>query len=231
MKKKKNISKDVSEETAKKKKKLITVKDRSNSQGASYTSPGMRFAFVAKPKHEHTDGTRQQVTGFASCRDGVCNTVRGHVHGAMKTSTYMFGTDLPIDMENIRLLMVKNIGEKEKVDAGIRDKIFSGKAVLNLYEDLAGWKRSKITTVNHSLYGKQTWLLTGSGNWMRAANLVSMLMLIMRVASNHGPLKTDNIEELDGNWKYLCNTRPTGPDIPYIKECWKKFSLIVEHSK
>jgi len=209
------------------KKKLIVVDDRNTSRQDPYGSNGMRFAFLSKLEN----GKRVQATGFMSCRDGVCSVVRGHVKGSYDNGTYKFGIDAPIDMENLRLLMVKGSNhDKNKVDAEVRDKIFSGKAAVNLYEDFAGWKRSKITTVNHSSGGKQVWLMTGSGNWMKAPSLVSMVTLIMRLSSWYGPLKTDSLKQLENHWEELCKKNPSGSDIPYLKECWRKFPLVVKHA-
>lgn len=223
---------EVTEDVQEEKKKLIAVEDIIKDEDSyyAYSSTAVNFALVAAPEN----GKRKQATRLSTCRDYLNDSIRGHIHKDRVggCSLYMYGKYPPIDMNKMRLLIVRGSGgDSKKVNTKIRNKVFSGKAAINLYEGIAGWEKSKITTVNHSKVGKQAWLMTGPGNWMKASNLLSMVTLIIRVAANNGPLKVDSLEELNAHWKKMIEGESYGvySDKHYLKNCHDKFELIMRH--
>lgn len=211
------------------KKKLITVEGMNDSY---YGGGSVYFALVSSPE----DG-RKQATSFMTCRDYLNDSIRGHVYEGKVggCGMYTYKRNPSIDMKKMRLLIHKceDKNNPKKVNESLRNKIFSGKAAINIYEDIAGWERSKITTVNHTntKIGKQAWLLTGSGNWMLASNLLSMVTLIMRVAATYGPLDVENLDSLKKNFEKLSDKGEAWTDKGYIARCYTKFEIIMKHWK
>lgn len=180
------------------KKKLIRIDDWASSASV-YTSAGILFSFVTKAKDAEDMITRKQATQFFSCRDHVNDALRAHVH-QRRNGVYDFGTNPPIDMEKMRLLIRKDC-EKDQFDM-YRERFFSAKRLLNFYEKAANWPLSKITTVK--LKRKKdaaAWLITGPKQWVSYSQLMSMVTLIFRVIGGYGPIEfvdNDDIERWFG---------------------------------
>lgn len=171
------------------KKKLIRVgckTDNTNSHNYEYTS--MAFTFVSSPENG-----RMQCYKPMTCRESVNKAVSNNMAAGK--------TDIKeqIDFEKLRLLIVKNI--KEDYDT-FKERLFSGKALLNRYEEKAGWEPSRITTVKHEFY-KNAWLLTGPKEWMSQPQLLAIATMFIRVMSVHGPLKVDTFQEAEDSLKEL----------------------------
>lgn len=207
--------------TEKKKKKLIVVKGFND---APYKSHRMGFALVSPP----SDG-RRQCHGFITCRDQLCDILRA---GALKSDvngSYVPGVNPPMDFEKTRLLMARDIENPSTEFAGIRDKLFSGKRVINVYEKMAGWQQSTITTVNHTSKS-HAWLLTGPPNWMQYSNLFSMMCLILRVACEHGPLKFSKADDLPKMWQQISYINHHDCS-NWIKNCHPWFPILMKRYK
>jgi hypothetical protein len=217
------------------KKKLIEVIDTKAPKGGykedAYGSTKPSFALVSSPKQG-----RVQVMNPVSCRDFISDAMHYHFHLIKKTAKkiapfssgyYRYEEGGPtIDMEKFRLLIIGNVDRKERV--------FSGKRAITLYEELAGWKnRSKITTVKHPVTKSKTkssWLLTGPKEWMTTTHMVSVVTLIIRIAYAYGPLDTENLDTLEKQFETISNLNDMG-DSTYLKPCWNKFRTIVTRYK
>lgn len=214
------------------KKKLLEVKDpdtRADNYSSPYGSARPSFALVSSPKQG-----RVQLMSPVSCRDFISDAIRDFFRiEILKVQEpggnhYRYKKDGPtIDINKLRLLIT---GEKDR-----KEKIFSGKRALELYEELAGWsKRSKITTVRHPISrhndGKAAWLLTGPKEWMSATHMVSVVTLIMRIAYGYGPLKTENLDVLEKQFEGIAKRKDMG-DAGYLNPCWDKFRTIVTRYK
>jgi len=169
------------------KKKLIKVEGYPDAGG--YTSTSVGFAFVNK-----TGEVRRQCTQQLHCRDYFLDMVRyGKTNGAHGTCYTTMHKEYPIDLEKLRLLLSKGFPSNSKSEdkEDFRDRLFSGKKALNWYERLAGFDgTSKITTVNHS-HGSNAWLLTGPKEWLQYPTLISMGLLVLRLAAYNGPIEFD----------------------------------------
>lgn len=172
------------------KKKLIRVEDWPGS-ACIYTNNGIMFSFVTRAKGAEDIITRRQSTQFFTCRDHVSDVLRAHVH-QRHNGVYDFGSNPPIDMEKMRMLVRKDCAKEEFGE--YRKRFFSAKRVLNFYEKAVGWPLSKITTVKmKKKKDTAAWLVTGPKQWVSYSQLMSMVTLIFRVASNYGPIEfTDN---------------------------------------
>lgn len=171
------------------KKKLIKV-DCAYGNASGYEYTNMNFAFVSNPENG-----RIQCGRLMTCRENVNKAVANNMAADNTNSKEQ------IDFEKLRLLLVKSV--KDNYD-DFKMKLFSGKALLNRYEEKAGWEPSKITTVNHKCH-KNAWLLTGPKEWMSQPQLLSIATIFMRIMSIHGPLNVDTFEGAEDSLKKLYN--------------------------
>ena len=192
------------------KKKLIRIKPRGEGGSENYEYSQMNFAFVSSPAKG-----RVQCTGLMTCRESV-NKATCFSINKRPMAVYDPTKNTPVDFEKLRLLIVKTV----KGDlADFKAKLFSGKALLNRYEEKVGWNTSKITTVKHPHY-KNAWLLTGPGEWMSQPQLLSTATLFMRLMSIHGPLNMETFQQAENSLKTLYNN--------YMND--KKVAETDEHS-
>jgi len=201
-----------------KKKKLIVVKGYGSSPYKSYS---MGFALVSSPK----DG-RRQCNDFITCRDQLCNALRSGALGISCSSAHNPDSDPPMDFEKTRLLVARDIRDPDREFKDIRNKLFSGKRAINFYEQMAGWKPSTITTVNHTARS-HAWLITGPKQWMTYSNLLSMMCLILRVACAHGPIKFETEDDLVKEWQRLSRNTGDYDCNNWIKRCHPWFSVLM----
>lgn len=169
------------------KKKLIRIGCTHNTR-ESYEYTNITFTFVSSPENG-----RMQCTKLMSCRENLNKAISTSI------TTGDTGSKEQIDFEKLRLLIVKSV--KDNYD-DFKMKLFSGKALLNRYEEKAGWETSKITTVKHECH-KNAWLLTGPKEWMSQPQLLSIATIFMRIMSVHGPLEVDTFEEAEDSLKKL----------------------------
>lgn len=204
-----------------KRKKLIRIAARPGSDGG-YGFSSMNFAFVSNP----ADG-RRQVSASMTCREYVNRTVWGAYNGE-DTGQHNPDSDPPFDFTRLRLLICYDKGDL----AEFKRKLFNGKAALNLYEAINGWKRSTITTVVHSAY-KNAWLLTGPQEWLSQPQLLSLATWIMRLAAFKGPLNTESFDALEKSLYDIQRGENNGSSDTntYCKKFWNRSYILVKYHK
>lgn len=197
-----------------KKKKLLRVTAYPNTN-SGYSSPTMKFAVVAIQ-----GGERKQIIPAYTCREQFCNAIKGKSD---------------VDFERTRLLIVQD----PKDFKTFRDKLFTGKRMINAYEREAKWAPlSKITTVKHSVY-ENAWLLTGPGEWMKTPQLMSTITFFMRLASVYGPFKADTVAQAEATMKRLLKESKEGKFqattsdlVSFLPNIWDSLKLVIcEHQK
>jgi len=223
-------------EDKKEKKKLIKVEGYPSTYDQKPQT--ITFSLVSK-----TEKGRKQALKFMSCRDYLSDAIHAKVHNKTHTM-YSPEKDPAIDLDKLRLLIGRHfgsVGNKETRKKFV-DNIFSAKRLLNFYEDVAGWERSKITTVNHSILKYDAWLITGPRGWVQYTNLLSIITLIFRVIANYGPIEFKNNEDVE-KWFYNLvqeynNERMKstifqydGDLSNYLPPCWDKFYMIMKYHK
>lgn len=182
------------------------------SYSATYCPPKgyVAFALCSSPK----DG-RKQCFDFETCKAFLQDHVRRHVEGEDARQ---------IDMGKLRLLVV---GEGEN-DPQFKERLYCAKKVVNFYEEVAGWRRSKITKVEHSACDK-VWLITGPRQWIHSPQLLSMVTFILRMFTNKGPVKFETNEDLENIYKDWLKEGTGTSDMTYLSHCWDKLFLIMKH--
>lgn len=181
------------------------------------------FSLVSNPK----DG-RRQVMGFMLCKAYVHDAVQSHVLGTRDYGgRYQKGENPPIDMDKLRLLVGTN---RTDID-GYKKRLFAAKRMLNLFEKAAGWNLSKVVTVEHSTIDKGIWLITGPKQWMHSPQMLSMVMLIIRVAIRNGPVDPKNEKEAIDLLKKWADSRASYGDSGYLFATWDKLFLIAKNYK
>lgn len=208
------------------KKTLLAVQGIDSAYRSSFNR--IAFALVTSPAQG-----RNQVTSFATCRESTYAAVKSYMDsqktGNACDSVYK-SVQGEIDTTRLRLLLHKDCSSAG-VESAFKAAIFNGKAILNIYEKYAGWGLSKITTVKHSIKD-HVWLLTGPKEWMSSPALLSMVMLILRVAANHGPFEVSNIKEAQKQWNNLTDGSRTDGDLnTYLRTSFKYFPMLLKNYK
>lgn len=204
----------------KEKKKLIVVKGRGKNPGYGFGQ--MKFSFISSP----ADG-RRQISEMQGCRESVNYIVLGAVS---ENGNSLYGSDSPpIDFDKMRLL----IAHDPKGDLkDFKEKLFNGKAALNLLESINGWKHSVITTVNHEVY-KNAWVLTGPKEWMSQPQLLSLLTWVLRLAAFSGPLNVDNFDAFEESLRTIRDTNHSpnrsSDNTTYVNEFWDKMFILLKY--
>jgi len=215
------------------KKKLIRVEGYDST--SNYGTCNIQFSFMSSP-----ETGRKQVYSWQTCRDVANDLMRIHIQEDSEGKlgySYKFGTNPPIDFDKLRILVSMTdfgtIGHD-----GFKQNLFSAKRVLNYYEDMAGWGKTKISTVHHSEREKNCWLFTGPKEWMRASFLVSLATLVIRILSRNGPLVDASPENVEEFWNKLIktserkrsNNESYNSDVfNYLKPHREKFKMIMHH--
>ena len=168
------------------KKQLIKI-ECPHEFSTNYRHTSLNYAFVSSPENG-----RKQCSRLITCRESVNN--RACINSSSDNAENM-------DFEKLRLLLVQDAEDGK--DADLKQRLFSGKALLNRYEEKAGWpSTSKITTVNHK-YHKSAWLLTGPKEWMSQPQLLSIATIFMRIMSVHGPIEVDTFQQAEDGLRKL----------------------------
>ena len=212
-----------------KKKARITVDPAGHTDYAEFQYSSIKFAFVSPP-----NAGRKQCHSWNVCRDYLHEFVRASLHpGDVSCGQYDPEADAPIDTERLRIMVAKGFAN-DSLDK-IKAKLFAGKRILNHYEALAGWSRSKITSINYAFNAKDkgradAWLVTGPRQWMQSPHLLSMATLILRASLRlDDPITFKTADGLAKAWKKLANTNRS--DAGYIGDAHKLFPLLMKHNK
>ena len=199
-----------------------------------YSSNAIKFALVSKPE----GGVRKQVTPFYSCRDYINDTLRACVHGMVNDSYYA----KEVDLTKLRLLIGKSCKNREE-RYEFKEKIFSAKRLLNFYENVAGWESPSVIATVRMEGGntKIAWLLTGPEEWLRYSHLTSMVTLLFRIISKHGPIEFTDLNSIE-EWfeeliaKFKDNSKSGVSHIDwdvnsYLPNIYKKLNMLMKYHK
>ncbi|RLF86843.1 hypothetical protein DRN34_02855 [Thermococci archaeon] len=208
-----------------KKKKLIRVKKWRKDSNNGYGYEKAQFAWMSPP----IDGVRKQITPFVYCRERVT----AYAHAGMNDINYnefISGTDI-FDKEKLRVLIARDPRDFDD----FRTKLFNAKAVMNIYEDIAGWEKSKITTVKHEVRDN-VWLLTGPKEWLMCPQMVSAFTFILRTLSEYGPIDIDDgidsvEQEFDRLYKKFSGSIGNDDINCYLKFFRKHLYILMKYHK
>lgn len=180
------------------KKKLIKITAVKGRDEAMYASADIQYALVSSPENERRPATRN-----FTCKDYLQDAVQEFICRDKNGYAHRFGGEAPIDLNRMRLLISRTFENHAQIDDW-KEKLFSAKQILNIYEEMAGFeKRSLITTVKYDCGNDRlkAWLVTGPGEWMRAPQALSLATLVFRmvVYSRKADVKTS--EDVEAFWR------------------------------
>ena len=204
------------------KKKLLKIEGLpGSSRHNGYTFTSMNFAFVSSP----SDG-RRQVCSSMTCREYVNRTVWAALNH--ENTSHYNPENPPMDFTKLRLLVVHDASDV----AAFKQRLFNGKAALNLFEAINEWRPSTITTVNHSHYSN-AWLLTGPQEWVSQPQLLSLATWVLRLASFAGPLDVSSYDALEKSFYDIKKAAPSDSSdkATYCRSFWDKSYILVKYYK
>jgi hypothetical protein len=188
-----------------------------------YQSTKFQFAFVSSPKVGN-----KQCHPFVQCRDFLHDAVKSHLNKGSCSIfgfTYRYGKNPPVDMRNMRMLVTKfNMKEQERDE--FEKKMECAIKIINHYETIAGWPKSKLRYVGNK-DRSNVWLFVGSGKWMKSPFLVSMYSFLIRLGDKYKKLgKFRDTEDLVKKLKET-STKFTDNDAKYLGPTHNKMHLIM----
>ncbi len=204
-------------------------KDESGSLNEIYQQTQMQFAFISSPKN----GNKQCHT-FVLCRD--------YLHDVLKCSwlkktctiygfTFDYYKNPLVDLERTRMLVtMKNLSDKD-VEI-FNKKMLTALSLLNHYEKMARWSRSRLYKV--SSHEKNVWMFVGTAMWMRSPFLISLYSLLIRLGD-----KYEYLDGFKGNEDLKERLKNIGADTSndmdndsnYLHHLWDKIDKVIEYRK
>jgi hypothetical protein len=162
-------------------------------------SSGMQYAMVSR--------VGELCTPFIHCRDYINEAIWATLHqkpASIYGFTYNPKTMPPIDLENIRLLLV-NSQDKSLIEKANNVIEFINQFEKHLHLDL-----SVAEVVTDGIPNKYNGglLIVGSGRWQEAPPLLSMYTLLLRVGFTH---------KIGDSWENTINNILNGSVAPYQK--------------
>jgi hypothetical protein len=171
-----------------------------------YYSPNPHFSWFGKKEGAYYP----QVTGWHSCRETFVDELR-HVFAANNIG----GNYLKMSTRKLNIL-VKFKSEKQKRAAGFKARVTEttkwmkeGVRLINIFEKYMGWSLTRLGRVSNQTLGKKklstyytvVYSLQGSAKWLRAPQLMSLYLLIIRLGRFHKDTKKafksmDDLNEL-----------------------------------
>jgi hypothetical protein len=209
------------------KKKLIRVEPYNNATKSVYKMNNFHFGFITGPEHN-----RKQITQLVTCREYLNRSVWASFNrNKINIADYGVG-EYPIDFGTMRLLIVHDPSDVKS----FKERLFNGKAVLNLLEELAGWNKSTITTVKHPIYDN-AWLITGPSGWMSTPQLLSIATWVLRLSADYGPIDTNSFDEYEADLFRLYKSTPDDGNTKrgfsdattYNKKIWDKIYILMKY--
>jgi hypothetical protein len=187
----------------------------------SYTSASIAFALVSSPARG-----REQIHSLDTCRDFISDRMIATFN---RDNGDGYNCGDKIDFEKLRLLIYVPHKNKEVV--------FKTKEILNMYEKLAGFKKSKIVSLNTEDWGNSAaktgiiYLLTGPKEWMRCSQLTSFVTILFRVCctrlNKNKLLKVTNLDEAEALFKEHFSQNVDLNDKNIFNHSWPKFRMIM----
>lgn len=193
---------------------MAKIKVEGLGKSSVYDLARIAFSICSSPKLG-----RKQCLKFVVCKAFLHDATNTYFHGG-HNGYYRKGDYPDIDMNKLRLLIRKPDGESENK---FKKKLYAAKRVVNFYENVANWKPSKIVKADHST-NKYVWLITGPEQWMHSPQLLSMVTLVLRFCTEHGPINFKTNKDLEKIFK-----DSSGSDAHYMSYCWDKLFLLMEN--
>ena len=174
-----------------------------------------------------------QATHFTKCRDYLNDSYLGFLH-EYSTSYYKLAEKRVVGFDKLRLLFTGM--NKERLEGAVH--------AINVYSKLAGWEPAEcIHGRMQSSHGKwiNVYLLEADCGWMRYPQIVSALLLFIRVLQGWAHITglPDYIEDaysLQGFWDEAIEAvrksegRSSG-DISYLESCNPYMITLLNHEK
>lgn len=210
--------------------KAIKVKwfNKSSNLNEIYQRTQIQFAFMSAPK----EGSAQ-CHPFVLCRDFLHDAGRC---AWLKTNCNIYGFKFrynknpKLDLKRTRMLVTKKTLKKDDEIANFHKRMITALNLLNHYEKMAGWTKTKLYRVKDDV--QKAWLFNGTGMWMKSPFLISMYSFLIRLGDKFDTLTGfKNNSDLKKRFKTVSRLENKGRDndIGYIAYSWDKMDKIIKN--
>jgi hypothetical protein len=171
--------------------KTIQIKwdnNQSPMAASPYYSPNPAFAWFGKKQGD----AYLQITGWHGCRETFANELR---HVLVNQPAQIVHPYTKMTTRQLRIL-VKFKSEKQKKAAGFKTRegqvtkwMKESVRMVNIFEKYMGWPLTRLSRVSNQTLGKKklstyytvVFAIQGSAKWLRAPQLLSLYLLIIRL--------------------------------------------------
>lgn len=185
---------------------------------------GLSWCFVSKGL--------EQASRITRCRDYFNESLQAFIKKVSHTYRPK-GIYKEVDTETLRFLLFN----------ADRNKLENALEILKVYSDAAGWQPT--TAIKAFLSENfECSMIQADGNWIRYPQLLSVFLLIIRLAHNGDshitkPNYVKNVCDLDAYWQEIiereaeaCGGHSKLPnDYSYLKQCYKYLMPLFMHEK
>lgn len=208
--------------------KETTVKfPKQNPTGYLYQGTDFVMTWAKKSDDENFD--------FEPCYQHVWNTCRetlaANYTSSLQEGLSSFGK-VPKDKLRILIMCVDGRNANEKRAENWYNWIKSGVRILNMLESEVGWALTKVMKItNKDLMdaGKYGVVVVASPRWLKATQLMSMFLLILRSAKKPHIKSLKKIENISKMVEALSETAKSG-DALHVKNTANSWLKIMRHS-
>ena len=203
-----------------------------------YYSESIWFSWLATPKKD----IYKQVTSWHTCRETFIQEISDYFEGDGE-SWYYPGN---FDTSRLRLITCRKHGPNIKgralklVIEKDRKWAIESCRLLNIFEAYQGWSRTKLHVGPHmknQLLTANTFVFVGSQKWLRAPQLLSLYLLILRLGRMYKYTKGFNslndLEALEAELKkkkrYLTNQGAR--DVDWMRDGYKHWTTVLDNHK
>ncbi len=230
-------------------KKLIRIEGPSSAGMVSryHYSSNFSIAFCTRL----IGNKRYQVSRMQTCRDYAHESIRFELiyraslqkdrdknNNASSGSGYFPVEKKRIDLTKLRLLVFSDgtgvRSQKNGEDTAsikydeLERRVFFAKKIINFYEDIFGWTRSKITKADY-FYQQNCWHIMGPKGWILNPHLLSLLTITLRTAMRHGTFDFETVYDITKYYRTLLELKNRASDRHILLPLCKFLHLMMSN--
>lgn len=189
------------------------------------------------------DSQRKAISNPTNCRDYLNDAIKCFVTKGGSSSGHVDGRCLgSFDHEHLRLILfldTTGADHYKRIAYGLNN----GVRLANMYGRVAGWRKLRLAkavmTAPFDEDGKRSnkncFVLIGPKNWFRAPQILSVLILLLRVCISYRvPKWITDAYALQGYWDELLRSRrcPDTADFrKYLYNCYDYLLTLIAHEQ
>lgn len=166
----------------------------SNSIYDMYQNNGISFCWAAPVKPREY----KQVSVVDNCRELFSYRLRQFLHPATQTDFKQKDSD-PFNINRFFFCAITK--NKHWTSKFTREWVIEAQRVINIFEKNLGWGLTKVYNIESKTPFVETYLFSASAKWLRAPQLISLYLLLLRLGVNKSIKQFKNLDDLENTIK------------------------------